>query len=55
VRVRASVTRERLLEDDRAVVTYDLRAEGGAEWLELRPLLRPDWWPSRARRRASCA
>lgn len=39
VRVRASVTPERLLEDDRAVVTYDLRAEGGAEWLELRPLL----------------
>jgi uncharacterized protein (DUF58 family) len=28
-----------MLETDRAVVTYDLRAEGGADWLELRPLL----------------
>ena len=36
MRVRASVAPERLLEGDRAVVTYDLRADGGAEWLELR-------------------
>ena len=41
VRVRASVAPERLLEGDEAVVTYDVRADGGAEWLELRPLLPP--------------
>ena len=41
VRVRASVTPERVLEGDEAVVTYDVRADGGAEWLELRPVLPP--------------
>ena len=41
IRVHATVAPERLLEGDRAVVTYDLRADGGAEWLELRPLLPP--------------
>ncbi|HEX6621400.1 MAG TPA: DUF58 domain-containing protein, partial [Solirubrobacteraceae bacterium] len=41
VRVRASVAPERMLEGDRAVVTYDLRAEGGADWLELIALLPP--------------
>jgi uncharacterized protein (DUF58 family) len=39
VRVRASVTPERMLEGDAAVVTYDVRADAGAEWLELRPML----------------
>ncbi|HEX5897850.1 MAG TPA: hypothetical protein VFY32_00535, partial [Solirubrobacteraceae bacterium] len=39
VRVRASVVPERLLEGDEAVVTYDVRADGGAEWLELRVAL----------------
>jgi uncharacterized protein (DUF58 family) len=41
VRVRASVASERMLEGDGAVVTYDVRADGGAEWLELRPVLPP--------------
>lgn len=41
VRVRASVVPERLLEGDEAVVTYDVRADGGAEWLELRVVLPP--------------
>jgi uncharacterized protein (DUF58 family) len=39
VRVRASVSPERLLEGDEAVVTYDVRADGGSEWLELRAVL----------------
>jgi uncharacterized protein (DUF58 family) len=41
VHVRASVASERMLEGDEAVVTYDVRADGGAEWLELRPMLPP--------------
>ena len=41
VRVRASVAPERMLEGDEAVVTYDVRADGGAEWLELRAVLPP--------------
>jgi uncharacterized protein (DUF58 family) len=45
VRVRASVTPERMLEGDRAVVTYDVRADGGAEWLELRAALPPGLAP----------
>jgi uncharacterized protein (DUF58 family) len=39
VRVRASVAPERMLEGDKAVVTYDVRADGGAEWLELHAVL----------------
>ena len=39
VRVRASVAPERMLEGDRAVVTYGVRSDVGAEWLELRALL----------------
>src|SRR5204862_8057009 len=41
VRVRASVAPERVLEGERAVVTYDVRAEGAADWLELRAQLPP--------------
>jgi uncharacterized protein (DUF58 family) len=41
VRVRASIAPERMLEGDQAVLTYDVRAEGGADWLELRPVLPP--------------
>lgn len=41
VRVRASIVPERMLEGDEAIVTYDIRADGGAEWLELRPILPP--------------
>jgi uncharacterized protein (DUF58 family) len=39
VRVRASVAPERMVEGDRAVVTYGVRSDVGAEWLELRALL----------------
>jgi uncharacterized protein (DUF58 family) len=45
VRLRASVAPERMLEGDRAVVTYDVRTEGGAEWLELRAALPPGLVP----------
>jgi uncharacterized protein (DUF58 family) len=45
VRVRASVAPERMLEGDRGVVTYDVRADGGAEWLELRVVLPPGLVP----------
>jgi uncharacterized protein (DUF58 family) len=41
IRVRASVRPERMLEGDEALVTYDVHADGGSEWLELRPLLAP--------------
>jgi uncharacterized protein (DUF58 family) len=41
VRVRASVEPARMLEGDEALVTYDVHADGGSEWLELRPLLPP--------------
>ena len=39
VRVRASVAPDRLLEGDEAIVTYSVRVEGGAEWLDLRAVL----------------
>jgi uncharacterized protein (DUF58 family) len=39
VRVRASIAPERMLEGDEAVVTYDVRADGGSEWLDLRAVL----------------
>jgi uncharacterized protein (DUF58 family) len=41
VRVRASVVPERMLEGDEAVLTYDVRVDAGAEWLELRAVLPP--------------
>ena len=39
VRVRASIAPDRMLEGDEAVLTYDVRADGGSEWLDLRALL----------------
>ncbi len=39
VRVRASVAPQRMLEGDEAVVTFSVRADGGAEWLDLRAVL----------------
>jgi uncharacterized protein (DUF58 family) len=39
VRVRASVVPDRMLEGDEAIVTYSVRVDGGAEWLDLRAVL----------------
>ena len=50
-----SVAPDRLLEGDRAVVAYELCADGGAAWLELRPLLPPGLGAEPGREGAHCA